>query len=642
MEAAFETARTPSKAKARDPNRLLAKKVWGWYTEARDHSSNFRKESDTDCAYYDNEQWTPDEKRELRERKQPILTINRIKPTVDLVLGTEAKSKVEFMAAPRSEMDIEDASIATEALKYVMDANQGEFICGEGFEASIKAGWGILEVCENDDPFGEKVRLDRVERTDLLWDPHSKQFDLSDSKYIIRAKWLELEDAQGKFPDHADLLERAVSTEESDFQKETPYQGTEDQADRPGVTEWHDSRVSSPEWVDKGRKRVKLLECWYKVPTKVLLVENEMSGDVDEIDPNQIMEILFNPGIRINQAMVSKVMLCIVAGDEILQQGSSPYRDNEYPFVPFWGYRKDKDGAPYGLIRQLRDMQDEINKRRSKAIHLLNSRQILATNDAIDMKQNDWRDVAQKASEPDSVTILDGNAGPNAKFDFVDRDKAIKDQFMFESEAKGEIEEISGVVGELKGMETNATSGKAIMARQMQGTTMLGKLFENYRRSRQILGTLIWSRIQQFWTKPKMVRITDKMGEYAFLELNKYIEDESGQILIQNDITKARVDITIDEQAFHANIRQALLEQMMEMVSKLPPEIGVMLLDLVVEYSDMPKGPEMAGRIKMIQQQMMMNQQQEQANAQRDADIQAQGAMAKAQPRPQKEARAGG
>jgi hypothetical protein len=275
-------------------------------------------------------------------------------------------------------------------------------------------------------------------------------------------------------------------------------------------------------------------------------------------------------------------------------------------------------------------MQDEINKRRSKAIHLLNSRQILATNDAIDMKQNDWKDVAQKASEPDSVTILNAQAGPNAKFDVVDRDKAIKDQFMFESEAKGEIEEISGVVGEMKGIETNATSGKAIMARQMQGTTMLGKLFENYRRSRQILGNLIWSRIQQFWTKPKMVRITDTVGEYQFLELNKYIMD-GDQILIQNDITKAKVDITIDEQAFHANIRQALLEQMMDMVSKMPPDVGIMLLDLVVEYSDMPKGPEMAGRIKMIQQMIMGQKAQEQENAQRDADLQAQATQVKAQ-----------
>src|SRR4030042_719772 len=73
---------------------IAPEKVWGWYHEGRDKSSNFRVESNKDCDYYDNEQWTLEEKQELEDRGQPAIVINRIKPTLDLVIGTEAKMRV--------------------------------------------------------------------------------------------------------------------------------------------------------------------------------------------------------------------------------------------------------------------------------------------------------------------------------------------------------------------------------------------------------------------------------------------------------------------------------------------------------------------------------------------------------------------
>jgi len=599
---------------------ITGRKVWNWFHDSLEKQSNFRKESQRDCNYYDNEQWTQEEINELKDRNQPVITINRIKPTIDLVLGAESKAKVEFVAAPRNDVDIENASIATESLKYIMDQNEGEYICAEAFENSVKAGWYFVEICENDDPFGEVVQLNGIDRSDLVWDPYAKNFDLNDGKYEIRGKWLELDDAIGKFPQHKETLESAVGDQTEDEKRERPYHGTEDQADRPGVVKWDDPQISSLEWVDRERKRVRLLECWYKVPAEILIVENDLTGDVEELDPNQLMDILATPGTRITKVNVQKVRVCIVAGSTILEDNPSPYKHNRFPFIPFWGFRKDKDKAPYGLVRQIRDMQDEINKRRSKALHLLNTRQIVATNDSIDQKINDWDEVAEEVSRPDGRVVLEGKAiAKGAKFEIVNQDRAIQEQFQYGQEAKNEIEELTGIGEEMKGLPSNATSGKAILARQSQGFMMLGKLFENYRRSKQILGNLIWATIQQFWTKPKIIRITDKMGQYDFLEVNRYVMDDSQRILIHNDISQAKVDIIIDEQPFHASIRQALLEQMMDMVAKLPPDIGIMMLDLVVGYSDMPKAPEMVARIQQIQgimtaKQLIQEQQQAEGN----------------------------
>ncbi|MBM9538961.1 portal protein, partial [Desulfobulbus alkaliphilus] len=47
------------------------------------------------CAYYDNDQLPPAVKKALDERGQPITIHNLIAPTIDGVLGMEAKSRTD-------------------------------------------------------------------------------------------------------------------------------------------------------------------------------------------------------------------------------------------------------------------------------------------------------------------------------------------------------------------------------------------------------------------------------------------------------------------------------------------------------------------------------------------------------------------
>jgi hypothetical protein len=493
-----------------------------------------------------------------------------------------------------------------------MDANQGEYIISDIFEGQIKAGWDFVELSKNDDPFKELIQLAKVPRNDLIWDPYAKEYDLSDGKYFIRPKWMELEDAEAKFPKFKSLLEMVVSDDEVESFRESPHHGTEDQPDRPGVRLW-DKNISSTEWVDKSRKRVKPIECWYKVPIETHLVDNYLTGEVEELNPAKIQEVLSTPGATITKVFIKKVRLCIIAGPYLLADNWSPYRHNEYPFIPWWCFLKDKDRSPYGLIRQMRDPQDEINKRRSKAMHLLNSTQIIATSDAIDKKENDWKKVADQIGDPQGIILLNATAGANSKFEIRNPMAIVEQQYKFEEEAKGEIEE-AGVNRELKGMETNASSGRAIIARQVQGNTMLGKPFQNYRRSRQLLGQRIWSMIQQFWTRPKVLRITNKTGEHDFIELNMPV-NLNGKVYIKNDITQAKVDIVIDEQAFNATVRQTLADEMFLLISKLPPEIGILMLDDVIDFLDLPNKDKLMQKIQMVQgvmqQQMGTKQENE-------------------------------
>ena len=90
--------------------------------------------------------------------------------------------------------------------------------------------------------------------------------------------------------------------------------------------------------------------------------------------------------MRIHVALMTEVGL--------LWFSESPYRHNKFPLTPIWCYRRGRDGAPYGVIRRLKDIQVDVNKRASKALHILSTSKIIMDYDALpdDMTFEEFQD----------------------------------------------------------------------------------------------------------------------------------------------------------------------------------------------------------------------------------------------------------
>lgn len=61
-----------------------------------------------------------------------------------------------------------------------------------------------------------------------------------------------------------------------------------------------------------------------------------------------------------------------------------------------------------------------------------------------------------------------------------------------------------------------------------------------------------------------------------------------------NPITASQADFVVDEQDFRGTVRQAMFDSMLEMAAKLPPAVGLKLLAIAFEMSDVP----MRGRVR--------------------------------------------
>jgi hypothetical protein len=154
------------------------------------------------------------------------------------------------------------------------------------------------------------------------------------------------------------------------------------------------------------------------------------------------------------------------------------------------------------------------------------------------------------------------------------------------------IQQASGVTDELLGRKTNATSGVAIQRRQDQGSLATAKLFDNLLYASQVHGEKLLANIEQFMDDEKQFRITNKRGKYDYVSVNDGLPE--------NDITRTKADFIISEGAWHATIRQAAADELMEAMTRLPPEVSIMLLDLAVENMDLPNREEIVARIRSV------------------------------------------
>lgn len=566
------------------------RRLKGYYKRERQLQGDFRIEQMKDHKFYDGDQWEEDDAAELKKRGQKATVYNQIKPTCDWVIGTEKRTRIDYQVLPRGKEDRPLADTKTKILKYVSDVNKEAFHRSRAFEDMVKSGLGWLEAGVKSDIEDEPVFVRWEDWRNIWWDTLHLEPDYSDARYLFRSKWVDFDIAATMFPDRLDVVKLSVQKDDLYWQEEDqtidvdPVEGEAgfalELSGDTGVTTW-------------ARNRVRLIEAWYKEPMRGQVLRGPDLGTLNGVmfdEKNESHKQLVDQGVASTyDAIRMGIRVMIFASRGVLYDGPTPYNHNRFPFVPMWAHRKKTDNSPYGMIRQLRDPQEDLNKRRSKALHILNTRQVIADENATD----DWDDLKSEVDRPDGLIRVK----PNTRFEFTTDESLANSHIMLMNQDAEYIERTGGVNDEMMGRQTNAVSGKAITARQDLGTTLTMTMFDNLRLAFQLVGEIKLSLCEQFYTAEKVIRIQGAPNQFEFIDLNKP-DPETGETM--NDITASQADFVIDSQNFTASMRQAAFEQLTAMLKELPPEIAMNLIDIVVDMSDVPMKETLVQRIRDI------------------------------------------
>lgn len=593
-------------------------RIKAWRKEAGDLQRDNRFAQMVDHDFYDGDQWTEDDATILRERGQAPLVFNVIKSTIDWIIGTERRTRVDYRVLPREKNDADGAETKTNLLKFVGDANRFPYARSRAFADAIKSGVGWMEVSVRSDPTDEPIYQGYEDWRNIWYDPLSVEPDLSDARYLFRERYVDLDVAMAMFPERKDVL-RASAVQSAQYSDSLLIDDVDAERD---VYEQGAGVLT-----DDTRSRVKLVECWYRQVWSGKIMRGDELGTLNGATfdaANELHGLLAQEGhASVYDAVQMRVRCMVYCEAGVLQDAESPYRHNRFPLVPIWAHRKKRGNTPYGVVRGLIDPQSDLNKRRSKALFILSTNQVVADDDAVD----DWDEAAEEVARPDGII----RAKKGSRFEIRNVVQLAEEHVNLMQQDRQFIESTGGVTDEMMGRESNAQSGKAILARQDQGHAVTAELFDNLRMSIQLVGEITLSLIEQYYTDRKVVRVLGDRGQAQYVTINEPQEDGS----LLNDITARQADFQVDAMNFSASARQAAFESMMNMIGQLGnPEAALALLDLAVDLSDIPGKDEMVKRIRAMtgqkdpdqaddDPQRMEEAQAEQGRAQQEAELQA-------------------
>ncbi|CAH0531848.1 hypothetical protein CTH30272_04096 [Allocatenococcus thiocycli] len=564
-----------------------------------DGQPDWRTAAKTAMAYYDGDQLDPGVKKKLQERGQPATIHNLIAPTIDGVLGMEAKTRTDLLVSaddPDEQMELLAEAVNSEFADAAR-LSRLDKARSEAYSSQIKAGVGFVECYRNPNPFGPKYKVKVVPRDEVFWDWFSVEADWSDCRWVMRYRWIDIDELKTLVPEKASILDNARNDWRG-FVDVDNIEGID-----PALVTAHDafnnwSRDHS-EYLSHNRERIRLQIVYVRhIERKPVL--DTLDGRVIEFDKNDLAHAmaLAMGRAEVRLAQVSTIKEEWYAGMYHLGTRDCEAPNGMFPIVPFWGFRKDSSGEPYGLIARSIPAQDEVNFRRIKLTWLLQAKRVLMDKDATDMSQEQ---VLEEVERPDGLIKLNPNR-KNQKsisevFQVQQDFQIAAQQFNVMQDSMKLIQDTMGVYGAFLGQDSNASSGVAIANLVEQGATTLAEINDNYNFGSQLLGELLLCYILSDLKARKNNAIVinrDDKRKRKTVVLNEVGPDG----LVSNDITRLRAHIALAPIQQTAAYKSQLAERMMMITSQLPPEVQMAVIDLVLELSDVPNKEEFMERVR--------------------------------------------
>lgn len=541
------------------------------FEQARDSNDEYRSEAFIDDDYFHGYQLTPEERAVLNQRKQPTIYFNEVRLAVRGLVGVFEQGESDPKAYPRNPQDDETADVATKALRYAKDVADWSSL-----RTACALNYFVQGTCATIVQADAKGRPDvvQVRFEEFVHDPRSRALDFSDARYMGVAKWMFADDVAAMYPDNRDAIMSAL---DGGTQLAT---GGDTFSDRP------DGEVGI--WADRKLRRIFTVELYHR--------EGE------------------------------QWMRCVFWGGGILEAGVSPYLDGDgKPRCPIYARSCyiDRENRRYGEVRDLRPVQDGINKRESKLLHLLNNRQVRAVDPAY-ADATDANTVRSEAARPDGV-LPPG-------WDVVSLNDMAAGQFQLLASAREFMQRI-GQNPSVLAQQSASASGRAQLARQQAGMVDSAMSLNGLRRFELAVYRGMWDICKQFWTAPDWIRVTDDENAPQFVGINQpqygppqVMQGPDGMAMIgrpllgyENAMAEMVVDITIDAVPDVANLAQEQFQALTELARLYGPQ--------EVPFDDMLAISSIPDKAKLITRRKERQDENNQAGGQQQ-ELQMRGAIA--------------
>lgn len=530
--------------------------------------------------YYEGKQWDAADAAKLMREGRPQLTLNKIKPLVNLVHGYHLNNRTDRKALPASDGtgNATTAALITACLKNVSERNLERHLDAHFFMEGLQTGRAYMDrrMDYERNAFGD-IKVKCKDPFTIIVDPDAQEYDPSEWGWVIEQRWIDLDatihyygkkaaNTVAPFLSSTGIVSALpTSFLGSDIDQIAPWRGF---GGGPANMTGFATDFSFSDWVDPYRKTVRLIDCQHYVRAVRNFFTDMETGDRRPIPDNwgpekvrHAIEYTRSNGqfLMIQRLPTKRLRWTQMIGDTIVYDAWAPH--DTPTIIPYFPYFRR--GVTRGMVADLVSVQDEINVRRSARLNIIGR-----------TANSGW--IYEKGSlDPRQARKLEtegGKPGVNIEWDSKgkthDRPQQIPPQSSpvsiaeLEHEAAADLPQIAGINAAALGQMDGAnTSGEALRARQGQTVIGLEGFQDNYHQTQRLSARKDVELIQQNYTQERIIRV---IGENATDPLEVIINQATAMGIV-NRVDIGNYDIILTDKSMMDSFLAQQFEELMRM-----------------------------------------------------------------------------
>jgi hypothetical protein len=514
MEQSYLPEHSPTKSdnpkavEQTDDERKAVKLAEHLFSKSKKARSRFDKDWPTYFKYFRGDQWVT--KRPSYRHSE---VINLFTAHVRNILPILTDPQPQVTTIPEDPTDFEFSQITSEVLTSKWDRENFNQVLAEAIVDACVVGTAVGYVPwieDANDGLGDYA-FETVDPAHVFPDPQARDVNDRRSKFFVVAEPVDISEIREEYPDKASLVKPDLSDaiannsyidEAQEFQFKSPVD--------------HRMMISDSKIGGQGNPDLVLKICCYiksdEVVSKKETATDPQTGETSEIEQNVLK---YPQGRKI-----------VTAGGILLDDGPNPYDDKQFPYA-----RLVNDIVPRGFWGDsetllLKSPQDIINKVTSYMMDYL-----------IIMGNPVWVVDTESQVDTDNITNEPGMIIKKKKAGEVRREQGVPPppfmQNMMQYFSADVFAKLSGQNEISQGaLDKSQLSGEAISQLTEASQTRLRAKARNIDAFLNNIGQLMFNRIMQYYTLPRVIRITGKEGAaqyFKFMVEDQPQTDEMGQ-----------------------------------------------------------------------------------------------------------------
>jgi len=423
---------------------------------------------------YHNRQYTQAQLLKLKEQGQPAETFNIIRMFTNAIIGYLETVVSTVQAVPRYPGSSVLANITNDVIQATLDDNDWstneKFIKIDGLLTGLMAVYEDVVDTGVKDEFGRpiyNIEVSHVPSYEVRLDPQSRLEDYSDARFIHHFKWV---------PESA--LRKEFGDEKVD--KLTEYYNFLDS----------DSRAD-----------------WFSANN---LIE---TGEFKQYDNYLVVKTIIE--------YEDKVYSVVWSNNTILEKKEITFKEVRFPYRTMKLSKSDRTEY-YGPFRDIVETQKAINQALLQIQLLVNTSKVFVEEGAVDNIE-EFRQLYSRVNSIIPIVSLQGIKVENMSADIIN-------QYQIIDAALQRIKMVLGINDSFLGQAYASDSGRKVQLQKMASASQLTNIVDRVAGMFKFVGQDIFKLMRQYYNSHQILRVSDPLNEYHFVEMNAPIQMPTGAI----------------------------------------------------------------------------------------------------------------